>query len=290
MDFGWTAEQEDLYQRVLTFARAELNHDVRERERAHRFGAAEWRRCGEFGLLGLSAPERYRGLGLGALTTARAIEALGEGCEDMGFVFSIAAHLFACVMPVALYGSEALCERALGRLCTGEWIGANAITEPEAGSDVYALRATAVRDGESYVLNGTKTYVTNGPVADCIVVYASTQPVHGYLGVSAFVVEKGTPGARPRAAVREDGAHHLAHLVAVPARLPGAGEPPARAGGSGRGHLHGLHEVGAVVPVRWVPRRHGAAARPRRRVCAGSGGSSARPSASTRRSRTASPT
>jgi alkylation response protein AidB-like acyl-CoA dehydrogenase len=194
MDFGWTAEQEALYQRVLTFARDELNHEVRVREREQRFGAAEWRQCGEFGLLGLSAPERYQGLGLGALTTARAIEALGEGCEDTGLVFSISAHLLACVMPIALYGSEALCEQVLGRLCTGEWIGANAITEPEAGSDVYALRTTAVREGETYVLNGTKTYVTNGPVADCVVVYAATQPAHGYLGVSAFVVEKGTPG------------------------------------------------------------------------------------------------
>jgi alkylation response protein AidB-like acyl-CoA dehydrogenase len=194
MDFGWQEPQRELYERVLAFAREKLGRDAAERDRERRFPVEDWRRCGEFGLLGLSVPERYRGLGLDALTTARAIEAFGRGCADMGLVFSAAAHLFAGVMPILLHGGERFRERVLPRLATGECVGANAITEAEAGSDAFALKTSAVRDGDRYVLNGAKTFVTNGPVADVIVVYASTNPAHGHLGVSAFAVEKGTPG------------------------------------------------------------------------------------------------
>jgi alkylation response protein AidB-like acyl-CoA dehydrogenase len=104
------------------------------------------------------------------------------------------AHLFACAMPIALNASQELKAATLPRLASGEWIGANAITEAEAGSDVFALKTTATRDGDSYVLSGTKSYVTNGPVADVVLVYASTNLDFGYFGVSAFAVMKGTPG------------------------------------------------------------------------------------------------
>lgn len=97
-------------------------------------------------------------------------------------------------MPIAEHGDEELKERVLPRLASGEWVGANAITEADAGSDVFALSCRAVRDRDRYLLTGAKTYVTNGPVADCFLVYASTEPAHGYLGISAFVVERGTPG------------------------------------------------------------------------------------------------
>lgn len=194
MDFGWHESQQELHARTLRFARQRLNQRVQDREKEHHFGLAEWRLCGEFGLLGLSIPERYQGLGLDSLTTARALEALGQGCEDTGLVFSAAAHLFACAMPIVEHGSAGLKERVLPLLATGTWIGANAITEAEAGSDVFALKSRALRDGASYVLTGTKSYVTNGPLADAFLVYASTNPSHGYLGVSAFLVEKGTPG------------------------------------------------------------------------------------------------
>lgn len=194
MDFGWPVKEQELHARILAFARERLNRDVAERDREHRFAHDEWRLCGEFGLLGLSVPERYGGLGLSALATARMIEAFGCGCEDAGLVFSAAAHLFACAMPIALHGTEAVRERMLPLLASGAWIGANAMTEAEAGSDAFALKTTAVRDGDSYVLSGEKTYVTNGPIADAIVVYCITNPANGYLGVSAFVVEKGAAG------------------------------------------------------------------------------------------------
>lgn len=190
MDFGWTKTQEELYARVLALAKEKLSGLTKEWEMTQSF----WHLCGELGILGLCVPKRYGGMGLDALTTTRVIEAFGRGCEDMGLVFSTLAHLFACIMPIFEYGTEPLKKAILPRLCSGEWKGANAITEKEAGSDVFALKTKAVRDGKSYVLTGHKTYVTNGPVADLFVVYASTNPAYGYLGITAFVVEKNTPG------------------------------------------------------------------------------------------------
>lgn len=194
MEFSWSAEQEELYNKILAFARAELNSSLSEREPKHQFGLSEWRLCGEYGLTGLCVPEQYSGIGLDAVTTARAVEAFGRGCRDGGLVFSVSAHLFACVMPILENGSAELKQAVVPKLATGEWIGANAITEAEAGSDVFALSTRAVRDGDHYVLSGTKTYVTNGPVADIFLVYATTNPAHGHLGVTGFVVERGTPG------------------------------------------------------------------------------------------------
>jgi alkylation response protein AidB-like acyl-CoA dehydrogenase len=196
MEFGWSEADTDLYRRVLEFSRARLNDDVAAREREHRFDRTAWSRLGEFGIAGLCVPERWRGLGLSTLSTALAIEALGRGCEDMGLVFSASAHLFACVMPILHHGGDALRDRLLPGLATGKLIGANAITEAEAGSDAYALttKAELVEEDGSYLLTGTKTYVTNAPVADVFVVYATSKPGDGYLGVSAFVVERSMPG------------------------------------------------------------------------------------------------
>jgi len=190
MDFSWSQEQNDLYRDTLLYVQDKLNSE----EAGQVWTRAQWRICGDLGLLGLSVPTCYGGRGYSALTTARAIEAFGRGHEDMGLVFSAAAHLFACAMPIAEYGSEAMKDKLLPRLCSGEWIGANAITEKDAGSDIFALKSRAVRDGDSYILTGTKSYVSNGPVADLFVVYASTNPSHGYLGITGFVIEKGTPG------------------------------------------------------------------------------------------------
>ena len=194
MDFSWSVDQERLWRRVLDETRTKLQPHVARRGYDRLFGYEEWRRCGQIGLLGLSVPSHYGGLGLDRLTTARLMEAFGLGCEDMGLVFASGAHLFACVMPILEYGSDALKERMLPRLCSGEWIGANAITEAEAGSDVFSLQTRAVREGDTYILDGTKTFVTNGPVADLIVVYATVNPAHGFLGITAFAVERKTAG------------------------------------------------------------------------------------------------
>jgi L-prolyl-PCP dehydrogenase len=187
MWFSSTAKQQRLYEQARAFAEQRVNPAVQERE-APCFGAREWRLTGESGLLGACVPERYGGGGHDALTVAHIIEGFARACADAGLVFSACAHLFTCAMPVAEHADDDLKARVLPRLTAGDWIGANAITEPGAGSDVHALETTAVRDGSRYVLNGTKSFVTNGPVADAFLVYASTEPADGYLGISAFLV------------------------------------------------------------------------------------------------------
>ncbi len=223
MDFSWSQAQTDLYDRSFSFAKT-LDRD----EPATRLA-----RCAEFGFLGLSAPEAYRGLGLDAVTTARVVEAFGRGTSDVGLLFAAAAHLFAAVMPIVEHGSPALKERLLPGLCAGEKVGANAITEPDAGSDVFALATRATRDGDHYILDGVKSYVTNGPIADVIVVYAMTAPQHGYLGVSAFAVESGTPGLVVGKAFEKIG---LASAHTSPVYLEGCRVPAeSRIGAEGQG-------------------------------------------------------
>jgi L-prolyl-PCP dehydrogenase len=194
MEFSSSAEQDRLYDEAREFAEQRLNPAVAARDGAPYLSRDEWRLCGELGLLGASVPHRYGGRGHDALTVATLVEAFARGCRDTSVAFSACAHLFACAMPIAEHGDEQLKERVLPRLASGEWIGANAISEAVAGSDVFALRTRAVRDGDRYLLSGEKVYVTNGPIADCLLVYASTEPAHGYLGVSAFVVEGDASG------------------------------------------------------------------------------------------------
>jgi L-prolyl-PCP dehydrogenase len=196
MDFGWSDAETELYERTRRFAAEALGDGLEERLRSGRFDRDAWQRLATFGLLGAPVPAALGGLGLSALSTARVVEALGRGCSDMGLVFSAMAHLFACLMPILEHADPALRDDMVPRLARGEWIGANAITEAEAGSDAFALKARAVPDGDGYRITGAKTYVTNGPIADVFLVYASTDPTRGYLGVSAFVAKKGDHGLR----------------------------------------------------------------------------------------------
>ena len=188
MNFHWTPSQADLYQNALRFARKQLGAAPPE------FDRASWKACGDFGVLGLCIDQEYGGMGLDALTTARVMEAVGRGAEEMGLVFAAAAHLFACAVPVAEHGGPELRARFLTKMANGEAIAGNAATEAEAGSDIFAMKATAVREGDEYVLQGEKTFVTNGPVADVFLAYAATEPSHGYFGISAFLVERERPG------------------------------------------------------------------------------------------------
>lgn len=193
MNFSWSEQQEELYSSTLEFARSSLL-DRSAGPESSTFPRDAWHRMGDVGLLGLSVPEAFGGMGLDSLTTARCVEALGRGSRDTGLVFSAAAHLFAGVMPIAEHGSDALRTELLPDLTSGARIAANAITEAEAGSDVFSLRTTARREGDVFVLDGVKSYVTNGPVADVFVVYATSNPSHGFMGVTAFAVDRDTPG------------------------------------------------------------------------------------------------
>lgn len=195
MDFTLTTEQEALRKQIVCFAEAKLNEGVRDRDRDQVFPTDLWRQCGERRLQGLPVDEAHGGLGLDPLSTAVALEALGYGCEDGGLVFAISAHLLACVVPVWRHGSEALKQRYLPDLCRGALIAANAMSEPASGSDPFAMSTRAVPDGDGFRLSGTKTFISNGPLADVAVVYAMTDPERGYHGgVTAFLVERGTPG------------------------------------------------------------------------------------------------
>jgi alkylation response protein AidB-like acyl-CoA dehydrogenase len=190
MDFDWSDTDRELHERALAFARSLRPASVD----ADSFSIGEWRRCAEFGLLGLPLPEALGGGGFGALTTARVLEAFGRACGNGGLLFSAAAHLFACTMPIFEYGDAELKHSLVPRLARGELVGANAITEAEAGSDVAAVKTVATREGDYYVLNGVKSYVTNGPVADVFLTYAATHAKRGFFGLSAFVIDRTTPG------------------------------------------------------------------------------------------------
>jgi hypothetical protein len=195
MDFSLTDEQNLFREEIIRFARAELNEGAAQRDRDQSFSQDLWRKCGEMGLQGLPAPEEYGGSGLDPLSTAMALEAFGYGCTDGGLVFSVSAHLLSCVVPVWRYGSDEQKRRYLPSLCSGNLIGVHAMTEPNSGSDAFALRTIAGTDGKGFRINGTKMFISNGPVADLVIVFAITDREKGYYGgVTAFIVERGTPG------------------------------------------------------------------------------------------------
>lgn len=195
MDFNLTSEQKQLRDSIVKFAQGELNRDVIERDRDQVFSRELWRQCAAIGLLGLPVPEEDGGAGADPLSCAIALEALGYGCRDGGLVFSICAHVLACVVPVWQHGSAAQKDRYLGGLCNGTLVGAHAITEPDSGSDTFAMRLSARRIDGGWRLNGSKTFISNGPVADVVVVFALTDPDKGFHGgVTAFLIERGVAG------------------------------------------------------------------------------------------------
>lgn len=206
MDFNLSDEQQLLRDSIVRFARGVLNNDVIERDRTQHFSRELWRRCAEIGLQGLPAPEAYGGGEADPLTCAVALEALGYGCHDGGLVFSLAAHMLACVVPISKHGSPAQHARYLRGLCDGSLVGAHAITEPGSGSDTFAMRLRAERTEGGWRLNGNKTFISNGPVADVVVVFAMTDASKGFHGgVTGFLVERGTPGFAPGQAFEKMG-------------------------------------------------------------------------------------
>jgi hypothetical protein len=194
MDFGWSEDQLRYRASVLSFAERELNVDVRARDAAGTFAADAWKRCADFGLQGLPVPEAYGGSGADPLTIALAMEALGEACRDNGLIFSLNAQMWSAEIPILRFGTEEQRHRYLPGLCDGSLIGVQGMTEPGAGSDAFGLSTTAVDKGGAYVLNGSKTFITNAPVADVFVVFATLDRAKGWAGVCAFLVDAGTPG------------------------------------------------------------------------------------------------
>lgn len=197
IDFSYTEEQTRLRQEIIRFARQELSPGAAERDRRHEFSRELWNKCGALGLQGLPVPVEYGGSGCDAVTTAVLLEALGYGSKDSGLVFSICAHLLACVVPIWKHASEDQKRTYLPRLCDGTWICVNAMSEPGSGSDAFAMKTRAVPDGAGWRLTGTKTFASNGPVGDMALVFALTDPEKGFHGgVTAFLVEAAAPGYR----------------------------------------------------------------------------------------------
>jgi alkylation response protein AidB-like acyl-CoA dehydrogenase len=194
MDFSWSQEQLDYRDAVVAFARTELNHDVAARDHEHDFPHDAWKKCGEFGIQGLPVPEELGGQGADPLTILLAMEALGYGCRDNGLIFSLNAQMWSCEIPLVRFGTEEQKRKYLPGLCDGSLIGVQGMSEPGSGSDAFGMATTAVPDGDDFVINGSKTFITNAPVADVFVVFAITDRAKGAFGLSAFLVERGTPG------------------------------------------------------------------------------------------------
>ncbi len=187
-------EQRSLQRSIIDFAQSELGRDLDNRERDGIFPREDWRKCAQLGLLGMPMPSEYGGLGASATTIAGALEGLGYGCTDNGLIFSINAQMWACEMPIVHFGTEEQKRRWLPGLCDGSLIAAHGMTEPESGSDAFALRSTATPVEDGWILNGSKTFVTNAPDSDLFIVFATTDASLGFAGLCAFVVERGATG------------------------------------------------------------------------------------------------
>jgi butyryl-CoA dehydrogenase len=195
VDFALTQEQLMFREQVLKFARKEIAPRVQENDLQSRFDRESWAKLGEFGLLGLHFPEELGGGGSDVVTSVVAAEALGEAGVDGGLTLSLGAHTYLCADTIFAHGNQDQREKFIPKLASGEWIGCMGLTEPGAGSDVSSLRTRAVRKGDTWVLNGTKMFITNGSIADVAVIYARIDSAPGRQeGISAFIVEKGTPG------------------------------------------------------------------------------------------------
>lgn len=196
MNFAWPQEDIDFKNEVIHFAQTELQHNVIQADREGTFPIESWQKCANFGIQGLSIPQKYGGSHpeINLQRAVLAMEALGYGCADNGLCFALNAQMWTMQMPLFHFGNEEQREKYLPHLSSGKYIGAHALTEPDAGSDVFSLQMTAQKTEGGYLLNGEKCYITLGPIADVILIFANINPKLGKWGMTAFLLEKGTAG------------------------------------------------------------------------------------------------
>ncbi|MCP5327742.1 MAG: isovaleryl-CoA dehydrogenase [Sinobacteraceae bacterium] len=191
-DFGLGDTLDEVRDSVRRFARAEIAPLADSVDRSNQFPAQLWPRLGTQGLLGLTVPERWGGSDLGYLAHVIAMEEISRASASVGL--SYGAHSNLCVNQILLHGNETQRDRYLPKLVSGNHVGALAMSEPGSGSDVTSMQLRAERRGGDYRLTGRKMWITNGPDADVLVVYAKTDPQAGPRGITAFIVERGFPG------------------------------------------------------------------------------------------------
>ena len=194
MRYQFTDDQLALRARTIDFARAQLGQDLRERDRTGTFRREDWSRCGAAGILGAHVPALYGGAGCSAVDTVLQLEAVGYGCRDNGLSLALGGHIWNVVEPLVASGTEEQKTRFLPRLCSGDMIAANGVTEEDSGSDAFSLQMTAQKVDGGYLLHGRKSYVGMAPEADLALVLANTAPAAGRWGISAFFVERGAAG------------------------------------------------------------------------------------------------
>ncbi|MDE2262888.1 MAG: isovaleryl-CoA dehydrogenase [Gammaproteobacteria bacterium] len=191
-DFGLGEGIEEIRQQVRRFAAQRIAPRAADIDRSNQFPRELWPALGDLGLLGITVPERWGGAGLGYLAHTVAMEEISRASGAIGL--SYGAHSNLCVNQLRLNGTDDQRDRYLPKLVSGEHVGALAMSEPQAGSDVVSMQLRAERRGDGYVLNGRKMWITNGPDADVFVVYAKTDPAAGARGITAFIVERGSSG------------------------------------------------------------------------------------------------
>ncbi|MGK0388998.1 MAG: alkylation response protein AidB-like acyl-CoA dehydrogenase [Maribacter sp.] len=196
MDFSWPEEYVDYKKKVIQFAKDELNGSTEERDEAQEFPHDLWKKCAGFGIHGLAVPKAYGGTleEVNFMRAMLAMEGFGIGCDDNGLAFALNAQMWTVQTPILHFGNEAQKQKYLPKMVKGEIIGSHALTEPDAGSDIFSMQMTAKKVEDGYILNGKKHLITLAPICDFTLVLAKTNPKLGKWGVSAFLVDKGSAG------------------------------------------------------------------------------------------------
>jgi butyryl-CoA dehydrogenase len=220
MDFKLTEEQQQLRDMCRQFADKELVPHARRWDEEHHHPAEAVRKLADLGLMAVAVPAEWGGAGMDNVSYALAMEEVSRGCASTGVIMSVNNSLYCD--PILKFGSDAQRREFLEPFARGERLGCFGLTEPQAGSDAAAQKTTAVKDGDNYVVNGSKNWITNGPQADAMVLFAMTDTKAGHKGISAFVVPTGTPGFTRAKADRKLGicASHSCSMFFEDMRVP----------------------------------------------------------------------